>query len=85
MSKRYFSYDPEDGFEFHNTEEEARKRCQENFEVCQDVAVDDGWDDGWAEHICWGIVKGRVELVKSEPAPEGSKFDTIDTYEIKEG
>lgn len=79
MTERWFSYDPEDGFETHATEADARKRAMES--------IDYAHEDGWGEHvtgICWGEIKEEAfECGPREPAPDGSEFDEITDYKLR--
>jgi len=57
MSK-FFSYDPEDGFQLHATEDEAKERAQNAIDLYRDDAA-----EGWAEEVegvCWGNVRQNV-------------------------
>ena len=59
MSK-FFSYDPEDGFQLHATEDEAKERAQIALDNYRDNAID---DNGWGEEVegvCWGNVRQNV-------------------------
>lgn len=65
----FFSYDHEDGIEFHETAEEAKARAEKALDMDRDVA-EDGWDDNVTD-ICWGEVKGRVvETMRRPTTPE---------------
>ena len=65
----FFSYDHEDGIEFHETAEEAKARAEKALDMDRDVA-EDGWDDNVTD-ICWGEVKGRVvETMRHPTTPE---------------
>ena len=55
---RYFSYDPEDGLQFHATSGEARARARHALECYQDEASE-GWNESVTD-VCWGRVCGRV-------------------------
>jgi hypothetical protein len=77
---RFFSYAPETGMEFHDTQEAAVKAAQE----CLDSESDNA-GDGWAEdvdNICWGVVCGHAAMVNREPAPPGCDCDFYCDYEL---
>jgi len=78
----FFSYDPENGIEFHETEEQAKKRAQAALDSEQDTAMDDGWGDQ-VDEICWGVVGQKVVETSREPAPDESEFAEIITYELR--
>ena len=89
---KYFSYDPEgNGFEFHNTPEEAKLAAENSLASSRDFAIDYGWDDS-VTLILWGEIKERVtkvrELTKAEAIQQdiyiGGDFDFICDYELKE-
>lgn len=42
MNMKFFSYDPEDGFELHKTKQEAMDRARECMAEHQDIAADEG-------------------------------------------
>lgn len=68
MSKgKFFAYDPEDGFDFFETEQEARDKCQRNFEDHRIYAADSGWSEQITD-VCWGrVVESVVETGRSIP------------------
>lgn len=77
----FFSYDPlNDGLQFHETLEQAQNKADESLKLYRHKASD-GWPEDITE-ICWGEVCERVELISTDPAPEGSSFDTIDDYAL---
>jgi len=57
MSK-FFSYDPEDGFQLHATEDKAKERAQNAIDLYRDDAAE-GWAEA-VEGICWGNVRQNV-------------------------
>lgn len=81
MTEKYFSYDPEDGFEFHTNKEDALKRVEEALDLAYDTAADSGWDITGVDSICWGKIVEKVELISSKPS-ENPNFDTIDEYKL---
>jgi len=81
MSK-FFAYDPVDGASFFGDEEAARKQAQDWLD---EERANSG--DGWSEEvsgICWGEVCGEVVQAKNEPAPDGSEFDYIADYALRD-
>ena len=57
MSK-FFSYDPEDGFQLHDLEDEAKERAQKAIDLYRDDAAE-GWPEE-VEGVCWGNVRQNV-------------------------
>jgi hypothetical protein len=54
-TKKFFSYYPDDGFELHETEDEAKARAQYAIDMYRDDAM-----EGWAEEVdsvCWGELR----------------------------
>ena len=75
----YFSYDHEDGIEFHETAEAAKARAEKALEMDRDIAP-----DGWPENVddsCWGEVRGKVVETMRRPKNE---CDCCDCDEIVE-
>ena len=62
--KRFFSFDPEDGAEFHDKKEDARARAEKCLARDRDIATLEGWPDE-VEEICWGEIRERVANVFS--------------------
>lgn len=55
---KFFSYDPDgDGFDFWETEDEARAACQKAWQECDDLARDDEEYPERAGEICWGEIR----------------------------
>lgn len=52
----WFSYDPNDGFEEHDTREEAQSAAIE----CIPHYLDEVWDEE-VERVCWGLVAGHAQ------------------------
>lgn len=84
MSKTWYAYDPEEGFEFFDTEDEARKWAEEAMEHYHDTASD-GWPDNIAA-LQWGEVLPRqvATCVASSPAPAGSEFDEMQEWVLED-
>lgn len=59
MKCPYFSYDPEDGIDFHETEKQARERAEACLEQCRDISSSDGWPEN-TDEIVYGVVLGGV-------------------------
>jgi hypothetical protein len=79
----YYSYDFEDGIEFHDTAEEAKQRAESALDASRDHACESGWsDEEW--QISWGKVSERAVETKRETPPEGSEFEYISDYELKD-
>jgi len=57
--KRFFSFDPEDGFERHETEDLARARAEKCLARDRDIATTEGWPEE-VEGICWGEIREQV-------------------------
>lgn len=76
----FFSYDHENGIEFHETAEAAKARAEENFQYDQDAAPD-GWHEE-VDSICWGKVSERVVETDRHPDPSG-EFEELISYELK--
>ena len=51
---KFFSYDSEDGFDFHETRDGAIDTANANID-CHREHADDGWCED-VEYVCWGIV-----------------------------
>ena len=80
---RYFSYDPEDGLELHETEAEARKRANEIMEGCSHDAADYGWAEDM-NYVCWGEVRQIAKETKRWKPEDGSDFDYMATWELRD-
>jgi len=80
--RAWFAYDPLDGVSFFATEAEARAQAEAWLDEERDRSVD-GWSEE-VEGICYGLVTGYVVQTKNEPAPEGSEFDYIADYALRD-
>lgn len=80
----WFSYDPEGGFETHDTEEEARNAADGYLDSYRDEAPD-GWYEG-VEQVCWGRIHQAAAMTnKRDPDPEHSNernFAFVCDYEL---
>lgn len=74
----FFSYDHDDGIEFHATKADARARAEHCLEQDRDVACE-GWPDG-VEWICYGRVLGRVVETFRRPATPEDHLSGCDLY-----
>ena len=62
--KRFFSYDPEDGFVFHDTADCAKQHAQEGINAYRENA-----HEGWSEEVsllCWGEIKQGATEIQGE-------------------
>lgn len=90
----WYSYDPDCGYEEHDTEAEARAAAEQALEYRRDVA-----GEGWAEdtdQIVWGRVMGRAmpttththgpDCRTEDGCPEGHslEFDYIARFDLTE-
>jgi len=73
---KYFSYDPEEGFELHKTEDEAKKaaECALDYERGE---ASEGWAD-YVDQICWGELKQRVVETMCRPRTADDTFVSSD-------
>jgi hypothetical protein len=84
VKQQWYVNDPEDGISLHDSEDEARAAARE---VLSDLAEYAG--DGWPENmddLHWGRIQ-PVQIaakVNERPAPEGSEFDTLCEYVLKD-
>lgn len=73
-SETWFSYDPGDGFETHDTESEARKRAEDALQYYKDEAPSDGWSEEVTQ-VCWGKCAQKVELLWRKDRPPKDQLD----------
>jgi len=66
---RYFSYEPDTGFEEHETEKEAREAAEELLAWYRDEASN-RWDEN-VTGICWGEIKQCIIEVDRRPVRDG--------------
>ena len=71
---KYFSYYPNDGFIFHETEKEAKAECEKAFGYAKDEAGCDGWGEN-VDDICWGEIRGRVKVTESIMRPPAEEIE----------
>lgn len=70
---RYFSYDPEMGFDFHPTEEKAKAAAEASLGEARDAAGSDGWGDNM--NICWGEVREIATITSRKVKPPADQLD----------
>lgn len=71
--KRFFSHDPNgNGFDLHDTAEEAQKEAERCMDAYREDAADSGWDDN-VTLVCWGEVR-QIAVESLTPAKEGETF-----------
>lgn len=77
----YYSYDYEDGIEFHDTAEAAKARAESALDDARDHACDSGWnEEEW--QISWGKVMGVARETERKKAPDDSEFEEIVDFQI---
>ena len=73
---KFFSYDPDDGFEVHETEEEAKMCAQKTIDRYRDDATD-GWSEE-VEYVCWGELRQQaVEIPINDHSCDYKLVDAI--------
>jgi hypothetical protein len=81
-AKKYFSYDPYDGFELYDTEDEAKAATQRVLDIEREEARE-GWSED-VDKICWGEVRQHVVETMRRPRTDAdhvdSEFYTIVDY-----
>ena len=81
MNRRYFSYDPDSGIEFHKTCAEARAAAETCINEYMD-ACDPEWPED-VERVCFGIVLSTAtEVVIREPETDGPNDIGVSDYEL---
>lgn len=70
----WFSYDPDDGFELHDTRDGAKRRAESLLGVNKARASSHGWPDDVAD-ICYGLVQAQVIETKSMEIPDDVKVN----------
>lgn len=65
MTKKYFTYDPDDGFELHDTEDKARMEAERILRCYAVAATNEGWDELTGQ-ICWGELKQYTKEIKHD-------------------
>ena len=77
---KFFSYSPDEGFDFHCTKEEAVREAQAALDVERDNSGD-GWSEEVCE-ICWGVICERAYMTNKRNAEPRSNFDYLCEYEL---
>lgn len=70
---RFFSYDPNVGFQFHATAKEAQADADTILQHYRDEARD-GWNED-VERLCWGEVVERARITHCRPPAEGEPYE----------
>ena len=80
----FYSYDPEDGIEYHDTEEEARNRAEQAKEFIEFYAADsDGVWPEKADEVSWGRVMGKAR-VEDRDLTEEEKAENPEWVRLRE-
>jgi hypothetical protein len=74
--KRYFAYDPNDGFETFDTIEARDKWVEHAIEL----HLDDGWSED-VEQVCVGEITGRAVQCDVQPKPKREDVNSDEEYE----
>jgi hypothetical protein len=81
-AKKYFSYDPYDGFELYDTEDEAKAAAQRVLDGEREEAYE-GWSED-VDKIFWGEIRQHVVETMNRPRTDAdhvdSEFATIVDY-----
>ena len=82
---KYFSYCPEEGFELHETAEQAQQAVEDALDFERGEACE-GWAD-YVDQFCWGELKQRVVETMNRPRTDKDTFvspecDTIVDYAL---
>jgi hypothetical protein len=82
---QFYSYDPEEGFEIHDTAEQAKAAAQALMQIYEDCAPSDGWHED-QEALCWGELKQieNAQVTKRRPGnpDDGEEFDEYLEYAL---
>lgn len=77
MSKRFFSFAPDDGIVWFDTREEAKARAERELAACRaDAEFEGEWPED-VKFVQWGEVIERAAEV-----PANHSFDSVD-YELR--
>lgn len=79
---RFFVYGYDGQFDTLETAEEAQSEAEAHLDIYRDESPD-GWSED-AGSICWGEIRQSAQIVSRERAPEGSEFDEIIDYGLKD-
>jgi hypothetical protein len=73
---KFFSYDPDDGFLLHETEQKAKQHAQKLIDSYRDDAPE-GWPDE-VEEACWGELRQQaVEIPIDDHSCDYKLVDAI--------
>jgi hypothetical protein len=81
---QFYSYDPEEGFEIHDTAEQAKAAAQALMKIYEDCAPYDGWHED-QEALCWGELKQiqNAQITFRRAGKPGEEFDEYITYALR--
>jgi len=77
MGKQFFSYDPSEGFDLWDTEEEARNAAQRHL----DASLQDGcwcFDEDEMQEISWGRITESAQVTKRTLRPDNVDEEGLD-------
>ena len=60
---RFYSYNPDTGYDTHATEEEAKNAALRALDDYRDDSTDEGWSED-VEHVAWGEIREHVTETK---------------------
>lgn len=79
----FYSYDPDDGIQFHDTAEEAKARAEKALEDAEFHAADSDWCWNENEHqISWGKVHQWVNMNERDLTPEEQAENPECSYHV---
>lgn len=73
---KYFSYCPDEGFELHETAEQAQEAVNNALDFERGEASE-GWAD-YVDQFCWGELKQRVVETMRRPRTDEDTFVSAD-------
>lgn len=78
MNDKYFTYDPDQGFETHPTADEAKQSAEDCLDYYRDNAGD-GWGED-VQNVCWGVLSEHsVEIGTGQMVDfEGENVEAVD-------
>jgi hypothetical protein len=81
---QFYSYDPEEGFEIHDTAEQAKAAAQALMAIYQDCASTEGWLED-QEALCWGELKQieNAQVTTRRIGEPGEEFDEYIGYALR--
>ena len=69
MTRKYFVYSPDNGFETFDTAAEAEAVAEDLISAYREDAYEDGWDED-VESVCWGEVSQKAVMVRCDGTPD---------------